>query len=129
MGQGVAFSQEELMQRVKKIAGEVFGLKINVPVLISKRMTRAWGLYHWKLTPKTREPLLVQFKFAYRLVTSGDYPIKVIDDCIKHELCHWFTDHTEGRICGHDVKFYSNCRRFGINPSRLNQYQKVNQGR
>lgn len=99
MTHGLSLSQKELQQRVKRIAEEVFGLKITV--LISKRMARAWASYCWELTPKTRK---------------------------QHELCHWYTDKKEGHICGHNHKFYANCRKFGVEPCRINNYQKAEGG-
>jgi len=121
---GVKLNQEELSRRVRKIALEVFGMVIKEPVIISNRMTRSWGRYYWRRTPKTKKMRLRFFKFSSRLV-NGDYPLVVIDDCIKHELTHWYTDKTEGRPCHHNHKFYANCRRFGVTPSRISNYQKA----
>lgn len=124
MHQGVKLSQEELAARVRKIALEVFGLEITEPVIISSRMTSSWGYYFWRRTPKTKRMRLKCFKFAARLV-NGEYPLEAIDNCIKHELTHWYTDKTEGRPCGHNHKFYLNCRRFGVTPKRISNYQKA----
>lgn len=121
---GVNLNQEELAVRVRRIALETFGLEIKEPIIISSRMTKAWGLYCWRRTPKTRRMRLKCFKFAARLV-SGEYPLAAIDNCIKHELIHWHTDKTEGRPCGHNHKFYANCRRFGVTPKRTNNYKKA----
>lgn len=121
---GIKLSQEELTARVRKIALEVFGLEIKESVIISSRMTSTWGCYYWRRTPKTKRMRLKYFKFAARLV-NGDYPLEAIDDSIKHEINHWYTDKNEGRPCGHNHKFYANCRRFGIIPSRINNYQKA----
>lgn len=120
---GVKLDQSQLEARVKMWAADMFGWEVKAPVIISQRMTRAWGYYFCRRTPTGRLKLK-SLKFAARLV-NGDYPLEAIDDCIKHELIHWYTDTEKGRRCHHNAYFYANCRRFGVNPSRFNNYRKA----
>jgi len=122
---GVKYTQDELEKRVKHMARAMFGWDVTFPVIISTRMTRSWGAYCWQRSRKDRTITPKAFKFSARLVSSGKYSAGSIDDVIKHELIHWYTNSTEKTNCGHSKKFYENCQRFGANPKRINSYEKV----
>ncbi len=119
-------TQKQVEEKYKKFAMEMFGWEMNKPVYVSSRMTRTWGYYSWKIDPKTKKPELICFKIAERLI-NGDYEEKYIDNNIKHELIHWYTDVTEGKPCHHNSKWKANCRKFGIADSRCNNYPKKGQ--
>lgn len=118
------YSQKEIEKKVKRFAREMFGWEMNKPVIISSRMTRAWGKYYYKFKKKTNEIELVKFQFATRLI-SGGYQEEDINNCIKHELLHWYTDITEGKPCHHNRKWKDNCKRFGIKDERYCNYERV----
>jgi hypothetical protein len=87
-------------------------------------MKSTWGSYHWKKNSITKKPELKWFKIAFRLI-CGNYEEQYIDHNIKHELVHWYTDITEGKPCHHNKKWKDNCRKFGIEDSRLSNYPKI----
>lgn len=118
------YSQIEIEEKLKRFAREMFGWEMKKPVVISNRMTRAWGKYYYRVNKKTKEIELVKFQFANRLV-SGAYKEEDIDNCIKHELIHWYTDITEGKPCHHNQKWKENCKRFGIKEDRCINYERI----
>lgn len=114
----IAHIQKDLEKRVKRLAKEMFGWKVDKPVHISNRMKRTLGQYAWKIDEETQRPELVKFQFASKLFTDG-YTEEDIDDIIKHELIHWYTDVNEGKPCHHNDIWKANCRKFGVSDKRL----------
>ena len=112
------YTQNILEEKVKALAMEMFGWEMDKPVLISNRMKRSLGQYVWRINQNTKRPELVKFQFAAKLFRDG-YEEKDLEEIIKHELIHWYTDTIEGRPCHHNNIWKANCRRFGVSDSRL----------
>ena len=102
-----------------KTLGEKYKLScINIPVRISKRMTRALGLYVYK--KNTLQP--VEFVFSAYLL-DGSYSEKEVMQVITHEFCHYYTDTIEGKPCKHNNKFKRNCILMGITDNTYSNYK------
>lgn len=83
----------------------------EVPIIISPRMSRSYGVFLFRIQRGRVEP--VAFKFALRLL-SGDYEDEVVRQVIFHEYAHFYTNTFDHQNHGHDEFFKANCRRLGI---------------
>jgi predicted SprT family Zn-dependent metalloprotease len=82
---GKTYNVKELQKRCKEIAKEIWDIEFDLPIKISKRMTKSLGSY-----VSTRDNKPICLKFSYYLVSTGHYNNETIESVIKHELCHWY---------------------------------------
>lgn len=118
------YNEQELTQKVKSLAKEMFGWELNKPVIIDGRLTRTWASAHFRRNNVTGKIELKCFKFAKRFV-SGDYREEDIINTIKHELIHWYTNIIENKSCGHDWRWKNNCIKYGIKAEACSDHKKI----
>jgi predicted SprT family Zn-dependent metalloprotease len=98
------------IQQVLKETGDKMGMSTEgVPIVISNRMTKTMGQY----TSNSRTFKPIKFTFA-KILLSGIYPKNVVKDTIIHEYCHFYTNSYYKKICNHDYRFKTTCRKAGI---------------
>lgn len=118
------YNEQELTEKVKELAQEMFGWEMNKPVIIDGRPTRAWASAHFRKNNVTGKIELKCFKFAKRFV-SGDYMEEDIISTIKHELIHWYSNISENKSCGHNYIWKNNCIRYGIKAEACSDHKKI----
>ena len=118
--EGLRLTEEDLNARASKFAREMFGWEIPKRIKIEPRFTNTYGRCWMKRKPYPQQGLeLKEIKIAAFLV-NGNYREEDIDDIIKHELLHWYTDMVHQRSCGHGEEYKANCRKHGVNPQSAN---------
>lgn len=107
------WSLEDIKAVLKEI-GEKMGMSCeNVPVNISKRMTKCKGQYTCE---NNKELTPIKFTFAYNLI-NGSYNMSTVKQVIIHEYCHFYSNNYHMDSCNHDYRFKDSCRKAGISDS------------
>ncbi len=108
---GKRYSLEEV-KKILKSTGEAAGLPCNhIPVEISTRMKRTYGVFLFKIENGRIRPLA--FRFSEKLL-SGDFPDELVENTIKHEYAHFYTTLVTGENHMHDSYFKAVCKKLGI---------------
>lgn len=74
---------EELLKVCKYYMYELWGEKFDLPLKISKQLTKVLG--YFSHTSISMQP--IELKFSYNLLAN--YKLSTIESVIKHELCHY----------------------------------------
>jgi len=114
--EGLKLNEDQVNERARKFAKEMFGWEIPIRVKVEKRFTRTYGRCWIVYKPYPQKGLMLKELKISAYLVSGVFREKDIDDIIKHELLHWYTDITEQMNCGHNEVYKRNCERFGVNP-------------
>lgn len=108
---GREFTIKDIRQLLDE-AGQKMGLACDqVPVEISRRMVRTYGLFIFRRGRQALEP--VAFRFAARLL-DGDFAEDIFRQVVLHEYAHFYANTKDNKNHGHDRVFKETCRRLGI---------------
>lgn len=85
----------------------------DIPILFSKRFTRAQGQINYKR--QGEEFVVVNFKFNYKTF-QGMLSEETIKEIITHEYVHFLCFQKYGKLCRHNNLFKKECVKIGIPP-------------
>ena len=104
-------------EKCKKFAKEIWNADFNVPIIISKQLSRALGRYNYRLY-RTQNNLHMPISITFASKLFEYYSEKDVDGVIKHELTHWFLGvNNKPSSDGHPV-FENELKRIGAPSTR-----------
>lgn len=106
------------MNRLDKISGLDTSM---VPIRISSRMTRGWGLC--SCTKVGRQFQVREIVFAKRLLKHGT-PEHILN-VVRHEYAHAYVTVRDNKGHGHDAVWRQAALRFGCNAKRCENFDEV----
>lgn len=123
MKDGVILNEVELNTVCKELMNEIWGDSLDIPVVISNRLTSTFGQFTHKKEDIFGKRIPVKISISGRLL-KGDYKLSTVESILKHELCHYYLykkqvmGYKDGdrtfenelrRIGSHSTKVISNC--------------------
>jgi hypothetical protein len=94
---------EEIETLVRMRAKEIAGVK-DLVVKFSNRMKKMHALCYWQETPQA-------IHFNKKFIDLNKDNFQILDELIIHECVHLIPGYNR-----HNKKFFTKCRRFGIEP-------------
>ncbi len=93
----------------------------DVPIRISSRMTRTWGMCRWQVTG--RKFHIRELVFAKRLVEHGT--AEHITNVIRHEYAHLYVTLRDNKNHGHDAVWKQAALWLGCNAKRCEGFDEI----
>ena len=94
---------EEIETLVRMRAKEIAGVK-NLIIKFSNRMKKSHALCYWQETPQA-------ILFNKQFIDLNKDNFQILDELIIHECVHLIPGYNR-----HNKKFFTRCRKFGIEP-------------
>lgn len=111
-------TEKNLRLMCEELMAKLWGDKLEIPVVISSRMTNSLGLFYSKTIyikgKKVRQPL----KISISKNLLEYYSLENIEGVIKHELCHYHLYKMGGKFSDGDKEFEDELKRIGSHSSR-----------
>lgn len=99
-------TKEDIINKTKGFAKEIFGMEINIPIIFSKRMTRKFGSFVYSGS----NPIKIKYS---EMLLGDDYEESTVDSIILHELTHWFLFVTNKPFKDNDKYFIDYIKKVG----------------
>lgn len=124
--------QTVIERKCNEIAQKFWGVKIEIPISVSARMSRTQGYVQFRINRTTRVISAVKMQFA-QILFEGHFNEEYIDSILRHEVCHYALQKLNKPFGDTDRYFKSECSRInaplrGIGPSKELQMKPFSYG-
>lgn len=106
-------SEKNLRLMCEELMDKLWGDKLEIPVVISSRMTNSLGLFYSSMVYKNGKRVRQPLKIAISKSLLEYYSLENIEGVIKHELCHYHLYKKGGNYCDGDKEFEDELKRIG----------------
>ena len=106
-------SEKNLRLMCEELMDKLWGDKLEIPVVISSRMTNSLGLFYSSTVYKNGQRVRQPLKIAISKSLLEYYSLENIEGVIKHELCHYHLYKKGGNFSDGDKEFEDELKRIG----------------
>lgn len=111
-------SEKNLRLMCEELMDKLWGDTLEIPVVISNRMTSSLGLFYSSMVYKNGQRVRQPLKIAISKSLLEYYSLENIEGVIKHELCHYHLYKKGGNYCDGDKEFEDELKRIGSHSTR-----------
>lgn len=111
-------TQKELKLICEELMEKLWNDKLEIPVVISGRMSNSLGLFYYQTTTRNGQVKRTPLKIAISKKLVEHYSLENIEGTIKHELCHYYLYKTGQLFSDGDKVFEDELKRIGSHSTR-----------
>lgn len=114
-------NESQLVKEAAEFLHKNFDIELNVPVVISKRMKRSFGLFRYEVNRRrnTKKPIDIRMSYEFMKHRSTDEILDVLfHECVHYALFTKGLPHRDG-----DATFKRTVDRLGISRTRTYKFK------
>lgn len=115
--------QQILIKEAKYFCKKHYGLNFNLPLNISKRLTRTYGYFQCRSRQKVAIKIDISYKMIATALAFGDFDMVL--DVLRHELVHYSLFMLDRDYYDGDEDFESELARLNISASGVTAKNRV----
>lgn len=111
-------TEKNLKLMCEELMNKLWGDKLEIPVMVSGRMTNSLGLFYSRTVYVRGERVRQPLKIVISKNLLEYYSLENIEGVIKHELCHYHLYKKGGKFSDGDKEFEDELKRIGSHSTR-----------